>query len=297
MQRLKVPGGYVSEISLGELRDVYSQAPSEENARYWKNQAFPEKQIESKANPKKWFGGIGSSQEAVALVEKGWAKGAERLKGLSEEVKAQIPAAESRRRKPVWADDGHTLDVDRAIAGDWDNAYRTVRRTWGKGPQTVDLVVAWGGNCTMTPEQLFWCGATMLVISDILEDASYSVRLTAALPMGAGGTDEMSLHKMLIKDHGDPLTIDALAGTLCHAGVFRSLGFAQICWAPWDVGPGLGFVRSLREWNRKMMGTEHEIVEGDGTVMVGHAYSEGDAKREIIRVVRAAQCLEEIQED
>src|SRR5579859_3976367 len=76
-----------------------------------------------------WYGeGINSKQDVFDLLSKGWAEGARKIQALRSEIIADVPEAKSRRRKPYWIDDGADLDPDRAIAGQWDTAYRHTRR-------------------------------------------------------------------------------------------------------------------------------------------------------------------------
>lgn len=229
---------FISEFSLAELSGVFSLPASAENQSY-ANAGDPESYG---AWPAKWYGGIRTLGQARDLIAQGWKEGAAKLAQLKSELAVDIPAAKSRRRVPRWMDDGDDLDVDRAMAGQWDTAYRMAKRDWASGTPIVNLECSWGGNCHQSAEQLFWSGAAMLVLTDILEDAGYSVRLVAVAINGKG--DNCHLSRIVVKDAGETLRIDALAGVFCHAGVFRTYGFHTFTRAPWDIGSGLGRMES-----------------------------------------------------
>jgi hypothetical protein len=94
----------------------------------------------------KWYGGIASKAEAAAVLSSGWEKGATKASKLRESLGVELPRAKSRRRRKVWGSEGASLNVDRALAGDWDNAYRSTVRELRDGQSTcVTLVAGWGG--------------------------------------------------------------------------------------------------------------------------------------------------------
>ncbi len=185
-----------------------------------------------------WFGGLRSPAAATALITDGWRDGASRLESLASEVSA--PAARSRRRRLTWRDEGDDLNVDRALVGSWDNAWRTSRREWVAGPQHVTVYASIGGNSDRNSEELFWAGATALVVCDRLEQAGYAVRLVATLVAHASASDTPYRIDLLVKDSDEPLRVDALASLTAHAGVFRTFGLASTCILPCYVGTGLG---------------------------------------------------------
>jgi hypothetical protein len=187
----------------------------------------------------------------------------------------------------MWREEGDALDVDRALAGNWDTAYRSTIREWNPGVSCVTLNVAWGGNCNLTAEQLFWSGAVMVAISDILESAGFSTRINASsrLWFGDYGGKKYSLNTIVVKDHGEPLRVDALAGIVCHAGVWRSYGFMGICQAPWNVGYGLG--HCIDGWDEisKVM-AECGVVSDPCTINVSDCYNQSCAMAEINKLIK-----------
>jgi hypothetical protein len=274
------PHIFIQQQTVDELAQAYTRDIHPAN-----------KQYEDSCNPAKtgagkyWYGGITSIADATSILTTGWADGAARAMELKETLEAEVPKARSRKRRKVWSGEGD-LDVDRAINGDWDTAYRTTMREEVVGSQVcVCLVAAWGGNCEKTAEQLFWSGACMLVLSDVLEGAGYSTRLDAVSKSRHHGN--IALNIITMKDYGEPLRVDSLAGVVCHAGIFRSFGFRGLCDAPWNVGPGLG---SMIDWD-----TADHMLKGSSyqpepnTIRVNDCYTKEAAKNEISRILLKIQ--------
>ncbi len=228
-----------------------------------------------------WYGGFKSEREAMTLMAKGWSEGARKLEGLVNEI--SVPAARSRKRVSSYADQGDDLNVDRALVGNWDQAWRTTKRQWTRGPQHIDLVSMWGGNCVMTAEQLFWQGATATVCADILEQAGYSVRIVAAQSFEYSGNE--GVLSVVIKESHEPSRVDAMAAVMCHAGIFRTLGFRGITSLPFHVGGCLAY--PARSWEQRDTRTKM-IAAGEWTeetVLLGQTLHREACIEEINRLV------------
>ena len=270
---------YIFERSVSELTNIYNEVIPPCNLQY-ESGCLP-------TSPESWYGGITNIKQAEDLLSQGWQAGAEKALILKDGLEASIPMVKSRKRKPVWCENGADLDVDRALAGQWDTAYRSmVTELSPGGSQCVTLNAAWGGNCNLTSDQLFWSGACMLVVSDILENAGYSVRLNAINKISFY-TGKFMLNSIIIKDHGEPLRVDALASITAHAGIFRTYGFRCIAQAPFDIGRGFG--RS-EDWS-----TTNPILNryGQGfesnNIQINDCYSQQAAISEIKRIITTIQ--------
>jgi hypothetical protein len=235
-----------------------------------------------------WYGGITKMEQATSILENGWAEGAEKAAFLKDSLQADLPKARTRKRKQTWLAEGDSLDVDRALAGNWDYAYRGTIREWSAGVSCVTLNIGWGGNCNRTSEELFWSGAVMLCLSDILEGAGFSTKINAVIKLRIfenWSKQRYSLNTVTVKDHGEPMRVDALAGVVCHAGIFRTYGFRTICNAPWDVSSGLGQVSDgWEEMNRII--EESGFKPDPNTINVNDCYSREDAIREVTRILK-----------
>ncbi len=238
---------------------------------------------------KKWYGSdsIKSLADIRAILDGGWKEGADRLTDLARDLGDKMPAAKTRKRKAEWKDDGADLDVDRALAGQWDTAFRDSRRVWTSGPTTVALNVSWGGHFGQSAEDLFWSGAVLAVLCDLLENAGYAVELNAFIltKPGFDGDEGCGVNQIVIKAPNEALRIDALAGIVCHAGVFRTLGFRTLLQTPWDIGSGLGSMSSWDYMDPKL----EALGRSPEGVRINSCTNRESAVREISRVLASIQ--------
>lgn len=280
---------FVTERGLDDLASVYETCkPSARND--WLEYTATIEGMREKGADEKWYGGLTKTSQAVDLVREGWKDGLDKVNDLRNRLAGDVPTAVERKRKPVWADDGDDLDVDRALAGQWDSAYRTARRAWSQSPTVVEIVAAWGGNCDRSAEELLWSGAAMAVATDILENAGYSVRLTAAITSVESYGEEKALvqHRIAIKDAGETLRADAIAGVVCHAGVFRTLGFRVILSTPTRLGEGLGSQRSMKETKEEFK-RAGEWFDEKSTIIIDSVFDRDSAVKAIKQAVGMAQ--------
>ena len=273
---------FVSEYTIRELaNNVEVPSGSLTNEEHWWHHS------RTLSFNRNWFGGIGSISEAKGILENGWPEGSAKILKLQEqieEIPENLPKVKNRRRRQCWANDGETLDIDRAMVGQWDSAYRSTYREMVDGNQKcVTLVCGWGGNFVCSAEDLFWSGAVMLVLSDILEKSGYSVKLVAASKI-CHYFYNYSLTRVMIKDHGEPLQIDGLAGILCHASAFRIFGFRALVFCPWDITPKFGRATTWEEIAEPMISCGYQDSEPN-SIIVNDCYSEQSAIKEIQRVL------------
>lgn len=280
---------YTLDITIDELANAERVIPvtNPENARSLKESRTGER--------REWFGGLVSPKAAEELMATGWAEGAKRVRELQNEIERDIPAAQSRRRKMVWSDDGCDLDIDKGLSGQWDTAYRIAKRKWATGPNVIDINLSWGAPGSYGADDLFWSGAVALVVCDILESAGYSCRINAS-HINLTGSDRhmnsdskcwLSVLTICVKDAGEMLRTDALAATLCHAGIFRYLGFNMIASADDEVGCGMG---SCRNWHDAIPRLEQAGVWTDKSqVCIEAVFNEGAALKAIKKALAQVQ--------
>lgn len=271
---------HYSQYSVSELADLRAvEVP--EPSRHRRHRADPDVHLSE------WMGGITSWSLAEGILNNGWTVGADRALKLKDKLTAQLPKIQRRRRKGAWGRKGR-LNIERALRGQWDIAYRSHKRQLVAGiAKNITLNVGWGGNCGMTAEQLFWSGTTMLVLAEALTTAGYNVKLAAVAKTASNAVrGKVVVKRIVVKDHGEPLRPDALAGIVCHAGIYRSFGFLASMHSPWDIGSGLGTNITWRDL---------EAYQGDtGTpewweagIIVKDCYSEHAAIKEIERILAA----------
>jgi hypothetical protein len=266
-------------MSLADYSTGYGLHTHPENAANLKEAGARDDSIEYNRD---WYGGLRSVAHAGELLTSGWQEGAARLASIASDLAP--PTAKSRKRVARWEAEGDDLHVERALRGDWDNAWRTTRRQWSPGPATVTLFTPVGGASYLTSEHLFWRGAVALVVADLLESAGYSVEIVASWLVRdcERGKGRLCRASVTLKDPGQPLAIDALASVLCHAGVIRSYGFGMIAAIPHNVGPAMGFNATAGgDWEK--LAAAGEIPEG--SLVIAPVTDESGCKAEIARIL------------
>ncbi len=227
----------------------------------------------------RWYGQIGSMENVIETAN-GWEKGAERALKLSRDLTKDIGDLEpvGIKRTRVWADEGDELDYDRLRAGDTDTMWRgSKRKKRAKVCPAVTIVPNIAASAERNAESMFWSGAVALVLSDLLEDAGYQTAIVAMLATSQA-SGECGIVSCGVKDFGEPLRSAAVAGLLCHAGVFRTLFFLGQVMLPVNIGWGLGQPRELRDVVISGAG-EFEPFAGTEIAEVPICTSAADAKK------------------
>ena len=120
-----------------------------------------------------WYGG--TAAQAAERAERGWVEGAdEALKRLAN---LSVPLPTSVKRKLVREDHGDELDIHAVYRGDLSHAWSSRKRRPVRGSMLVRLVSQSDVNAWVTAEQLFWRGAALIKMADILTAAGYSVEI------------------------------------------------------------------------------------------------------------------------
>ncbi|CAB4122600.1 hypothetical protein UFOVP28_19 [uncultured Caudovirales phage] len=175
-----------------------------------------------------WYGFSASKgmRDIVGIVKDGWSDGASRLFDAASKVSK--PVMESLSRKRVWADQGESINLDRLYSGDLDTMWQGWRR---KRQPKQGRVVKLGCNVAATgstsTETMFWTGAAIVVLADVLTKAGYSVEV--ALYNTATQGDSKPLAEVVVKQPDQHLSITSLASTICMPGFFRSVGITWLC--------------------------------------------------------------------
>ena len=177
------------------------------------------------------------------MMTEGWQEGMERALELKAEIEEIAPRPISVRRRLSWRDEGDELSHDRLYGGQIDSMWRVGHRQLQRSPRTLKILGEIGGSFSQTAEQLFWTGATLLALSDVLEEAGYSTDIDIAY---CGNFDAGDLvYNVRLKEAGDPLRPDVVATGAAHSGAYRFYGFFLIHQCSWKVNDGHGHVGEL----------------------------------------------------
>lgn len=211
-----------------------------------------------------------------ALLHSGCPKDAEKLAGLAEQCRRVLPPLGYGRRKRRFAKDGDELCVERWMDGA-DDPWIDYNRSGQKPSPYITLIGQFGGNGNITPEQMFWAGASAVAMTDVLESAGFRVRLLAAAYDWHGDVEVMDengkwkdarnavlLSVINLKGYDEHLRLGPVSFGMCHAGFFRTVGFGMILQSSLRVQSGLGSQRTMED-------RDIPAVTTDNAVLVPHA--------------------------
>jgi hypothetical protein len=231
--------GNVSLVLIEDTTDLASDTlpRTDANARNYRCH------MEQVRKDARWVGG--SMATITDILANGWPDGVARVEELAEELKAEMPAPKTFKRKQKWSDDGDESSWEREQAGH-DEIWRTSRRQQQRGPATVELLVPWGANAHASAESLQWNGVVLCVLADLLESAGYRVGATLVATTAIGGyTTHVS--QIVVKRPDMPLNMSSLVPVVAHPGVFRWHGINLISLCPDNVGMGHGSMTSMSQ--------------------------------------------------
>lgn len=268
-------------MSLAEFLDVYSVGVARQNHAIDVERGGYRVNLIGRSSD--WYGDIDSHYQADKLLRHGWYDGVKRLLALKSAV--EVPPAVDRRRRIRRGPDGDTLDIDRALAGDWDNAWTAARSASVRTPTTIDVVGMLGGNAGRSSEELFWGGATAVVLVDALEAAGYSVRLLAASVARMDSTKVHAANVVTVKDAGETLRPDIVASVYCHAGIFRSYWFRARINLPTKIDANLGFTSGSEVADE----LKAEGLISQDAILLDHTYGIDQCRSQIQRVIAQLQ--------
>lgn len=241
----KKDGEQVYRRSFGSVRD-YCEQPfaNKANEELWKREEFIDGEFREWGRGKKlrdshgddevgtaektrqknlsWFGAEHSA-EAAARAFKGWPEGAEQVRSMMSDVDAPPPA--SLRRKINRGDQGDELDIHSVYRGSLDRAWTRRRRLNTRSRMSVRLVATIGGSNMQKHEEMFWRGAAVAKLAELLEESGYRVELVGAHQQFVDGHDTSTYSTFIVKDAASPLDLEQVAGVLCNAGFARTWGF------------------------------------------------------------------------
>lgn len=193
----------------------------------------------------RWFGAT-TVQEAADRVRKGWPEGAARI--YENLAALDVPAPVSVKRRLVRGAQGDELDIHSIYRGDLDHAWSSRRRKQTRSKLTVRIVAQTNMLSNVTADEMFWRGAAIVKLCDVLTEAGYGVEILGAVPCGKiYGVFQDFLCTYPIKHSSDPIDCDQVAGVVANAGFHRIYGFrmyAAVCAQKAEDAAGYIGVRS-----------------------------------------------------
>jgi len=235
---LMLPPWHVREYDLAEYMTAsVNEPPHRKNANHDEH----ETQTGNGYWDDKWRGG--TLEEAKTF--KTWEKGREYLAAIDLGDVA-MPELATTKRVRRWSDDGDEYSRDRFDAG-YNECWQTRKRSRvRRGGGTLRITVELGADWTHKAEELIWSGVAALKLADTLEDAGYRVQIDVTVSncrlnkRRKGTLPYRMVDVIRVKDHSDPVNIDALLLAVACPLFFRFHAFASKLRRPVRVSDRLG---------------------------------------------------------
>lgn len=183
------------------------------------------------SHKREWLGvpkgsGLGTSA-IVELVRNGWTEGLARINDTLGQIAPDIAAPLDLRRRLVWGDAGDEIDIHRVYSGQlqtaWRKSARSARRTLRHVSLAVDVLC--GGK--LDADVLFWRGAALVRLVDLLQEYGYIVSVMAGFCGQTFGNENVDC-RITIKQPDQPVTLVDLAACTALPAFFRSIGHRWI---------------------------------------------------------------------
>lgn len=190
---------------------------------------------EASGHNERSFSGTATFDEAVSLVEKGWAEGAEKVAHWRGQLACFLDAAKTAKsRQFAWDVTGDFVDVGKYLTGEPE----CFGSDADDGQQIASRVVSIRLNACVSgalqADAIVARGVAVLVAVDLLESLGRRCEVTVSQATStsggygghAGSTPDLNLDcNVIVKRPGEPVDIDRLAYTVAHPSWFRRLGF------------------------------------------------------------------------
>src|SRR3990167_4870089 len=183
-----------------------------------------------------WFGmrrGERPASVMARLFAEGWPQGVARINEALASIQDSVPRPQSIRRSMTWTDHGDVLDIHRVNSGRLDVAWQRPMRRKVSARATVTLAPDSSLASKRSVDILFWRGAAVVHLCNLLTEAGYNVEIVMArnvdLTCDGGKGDKLYQHTVTIKSALAPLDIHALAALAAHPASTRAIAHRATC--------------------------------------------------------------------
>lgn len=154
-----------------------------------------------------------------------WPEGLAILDRMKRQIQdEQLEPPKSLKRRAAWdEDDGSEVDIDRLQKG--QPYWRTTRRVHRPGPIAISVIANLGALQSVSAENILWRGASMIVLTELLEQAGYRVELWGArYGIEAYQNGDNNAYAIQLKGSMDLLNPSSLINAV-SGWAYRTVGF------------------------------------------------------------------------
>lgn len=186
----------------------------------------------------------------------GWPEGVARMREALDGIGATLQPRNVRRVRR-WADFGDSVEMSRVWAGRVDVAWQRCERQQRPAAQNVTIAANITALAGVDARALFWRGAAVLKLADLLTTAGYNVRIDAIRQSRNAYEDGAAiLQRVTVKEATAPLELNSLAATLCLSGFFRVVFFQCQCLGPGTARQSFGKSETYTSTTGEICGVE-----------------------------------------
>ena len=200
--------------SIGNIANLRNLANSREFMHVFERDVTDKKSLE-------WYGIKGGPEGVRKAIKSGWKDGVNRMMANMDSISGDLKAT-SIRRVLHRGSAGDELDIHRVYSGSLGDAWISRKRTRRSAPQVIQIACNLGIDCRQEADELFWRGAAVLKLADLLTEAGYAVELVAYTSSNRVNEkgDDLDLC-VTVKQSDSPLDLNSMASTFCLAGFPR----------------------------------------------------------------------------
>lgn len=217
--------------SIGDYAAYGEHGPAVSHAH---NRAEQERVLAGNGKGEHWYG-VADVQAARRAMAQGWPEGVARMLAGIKEL-SNVPQPRNVKRKLIRADQGDEFDIHAAYCGRLDRAWTRRARREVYGSRNVRLVADVLDNASVDAATIFWRGAAVLRLADMLTEAGYNVEIWAGFAGQGCAPGITQVDTVCVKAPTAPMDLNALAAALCMTGFARVWGFLSIMRAADECG-------------------------------------------------------------
>lgn len=197
----------------------------------WKTRRHGGECSHNTTDPK--FYGSSSYEQGLAVAGTGWRDGATRVAELRAELSGAVQAMAAARASQMTYDVvGECFDIGKIATGEPEFCMNWHDQGDERSQKVVKIVANISVSAAVNKETIYARGAACLAAVDLLETLGQRVELWIAI--GVTGSSQFDKREytqldtqVCVKAAGQPVETDRLAFVLCHASMFRRIGFAH----------------------------------------------------------------------